>query len=293
MSGALAGRRVIITGAGRGIGRAYARAMAAEGARVVVNDLGVDLGGRDSEGSPAGEVVREIRAAGGIAIASDADVSDFEQAGSLVELAVAEFGGLDALVNNAAIEFRGEVIDHSSADWDRVMSVNARGSFNCARRAAPVLREQGHGAIVNTTSGAFWEGTEGVAAYAASKAAVFSLTLTLHSELAPLGITSNAIAPNATRTRMVDAWIAQLVASGRGSEDEVAAEYGIQAPDNLAALAIALCSGALRGVSGRVFEVWGDRIHVVQPPTRGEGLERGGRDWSVSTLLEELPKLAR
>jgi len=284
---------VLITGAGRGIGRAYARAMAAEGACVVVNDLGVDLAGDDSGDSPAGAVAQEIRSAGGTAIASEADVSDFEQAGALIESAVAEFGGLDALVNNAAIEFRGEVIEHGPADWDRVMSVNARGSFNCARQAAPVMREQGHGAIVNTTSGAFWEGTEGVAAYAASKAAVFSLTLTLHSELAPMGITSNAIAPNATRTRMVEAWIAQRVASGRGSEDEVAAEFGIQDPDNLAALAIALCSGDLSDVSGHVFEVWGARIHVIEPPARGAGLERGGEEWSVQTLLDELPKLTR
>ena len=289
----LAGRRVLITGAGRGIGRAYAFAMAAEGAQVVVNDLGVDLAGRGSDDAPAVAVAEKIRAAGGTAIASEADVADFEQAGALIQCAVAEFGGVDALVNNAAIEFRGEVVDHGPADWDRVMSVNARGSFNCARWVAPVMRDQGHGTIVNTTSGAFWEGTEGVAAYAASKAAVFSLTLTLHTELSPMGITANAIAPNATRTRMVDAWIEQLVASGRGSEDEVAAEYGIQEPGNLTALAITLCSGALPGVSGRVFEVWGDRIHMVEPPTRGPGLERGGAEWSVSTLLEQLPKLAR
>ena len=293
MSGALAGKRVLITGAGRGIGRAYALGMAEEGARVVVNDLGVDLAGRATDDSPAQAVVEEIRAAGGEASASEADVSDREQADALVDGAVADLGGLDAIVNNAAIEFRGDIGEHDSTAWDRVMAVNARGSFNCARRAASVMREQRHGAIINTTSGAFWEGTEGVAAYAASKAAVFSLTLTLHTELSPLGITSNAIAPNATRTRMVDAWIGQLVESGRGSEEEVAAEYGIQDPSNLTALAIALCSGAMPGVSGRIFEVWGDRIHRVEPPSRGARLDRGGANWSVARLIAELPELER
>ncbi|NRA00659.1 MAG: SDR family oxidoreductase, partial [Myxococcales bacterium] len=180
---------------------------------------------------------------------------------------------------------------HSPADWERVMAVNARGTFNCAHCAVPILREQGRGAIVNTTSGAFWEGTENVAAYAASKAAVFALTLTLHSELERFGVTSNAIAPNATRTRMVESWIEQLVESGSGSEAEVVAEYGIQSPENLAPLAITLCADAGRGISGHVFEVWGDRIHVVSPPTRGAGLEREGKTWSLASLAESLPKL--
>ena len=291
MTGVLADKTIIVTGAGRGIGRAYALAMAAEGARVVVNDLGVDLLGRDPSASLADAVVDEIREAGGSAVADASDVSDFDAAGRLIAAAVGEFGGLDVIVNNAAIEFRGGVAAHSPADWERVMAVNARGTFNCAHCTVPILREQGRGAIVNTTSGAFWEGTENVAAYAASKAAVFALTLTLHSELERFGVTSNAIAPNATRTRMVESWIEQLVESGSGSEAEVVAEYGIQSPENLAPLAITLCADAGRGISGHVFEVWGDRIHVVSPPTRGAGLEREGKTWSLASLAESLPKL--
>jgi NAD(P)-dependent dehydrogenase (short-subunit alcohol dehydrogenase family) len=291
MTGALSNKTVVITGAGRGIGRAYALAMAAEGARVVVNDLGVDLVGGDPDASPADAVVGEIRDAGGIAIANHDDISDSDAAGQLVAAAVGEFGGLDALVNNAAIEFRGDLETHSPGDWDRVMAVNARGTFNCVRQAAPVMREQGRGAIVNTTSGAFWEGTEGVAAYAASKAAVFALTLTQHSELARFGITSNAVAPGATRTRMVESWLEQLTAAGGGSEEELLAEYGIQLPENLAPLAITLCSDAGRDISGQVFEVWGDRIRVVSPPTRGRDLERTGDTWSLAALAKALPKL--
>jgi len=282
---------VAITGAGRGIGRAYAHAMAAEGANVLVNDLGADIEGHGEDRSPADEVVREILESGGAAVADHGDVSDFEAAGALVERAVEHFGGLDALINNAAIDHRGLFEEHSVADWDRVMAVNARGSFNCARHAVPVMRKRGRGAILNTTSGGFWEGTEGVVAYNASKAATFSLTLTQHTELRKYGITSNCIAPNATRTRMVENWIESLSRSTDRAEQEVLAEWGIQAPANLAPLAIVLCSDAGRQISGNIFEVWEGRISVVEPPQRGASIERDGDAWNPELLAEALPKL--
>jgi len=265
--------------------------MAAEGAAILVSDLGVDAGGHGENRSPADEVVGEIRESGGLAVADYGDVSDFEAAGALVERAVEHFGGLDSLINNAAVDYRGLLEEHAPADWDRVMAVNARGSFNCVRHAVPVMRRRGRGTILNTTSGAFWEGTEGVAAYSASKAAVFALTLTQHTELRKYGIASNCIAPNATRTRMVDNWIEELSKSTQRAEAEVMAEWGIQTPANLAPLAIALCSDAGQQISGHIFEVWENRISIVQPPQRGASLERDGDTWDPERLAEALPKL--
>lgn len=292
MSRRLEGKRIIVTGAARGIGRAYALAMASEGARVVVNDIGADiLGTSEPDVSSAATVVSEIEARGGEALASSSDVADPQGARELVAHAREAFGGLDALVNNAAIDFRGSIEAHEPADWDRVMGVNARGTYNCVRSAIPLFKAQGEGIILNTTSGAFWDGTEGVAAYAASKAAVFALTLTQHTELASLGIRSNCIAPNATRTRMVDSWLEHLSKTTDRAEAEVIAEYGIQPPENLAPLAIALCTDGLSHVSGRVFEVWSDRISLIEPPMRGPGIEREGDAWQVDSLVARLPEL--
>jgi NAD(P)-dependent dehydrogenase (short-subunit alcohol dehydrogenase family) len=287
----LARKVVAITGAGRGIGRSYALAMAREGACVVVNDLGTDLQGSGQAAAPSDDVVEEIRAAGGQAIANYADVSLEAGARSIVEAATGAYGRLDALVNNAAIEFRGTLEEHSADVFARVMGVNVTGSFNCAKAAIPVMLEQGAGAIINTTSGACWEGTEGVAAYSASKAGVFSLTLTQHSELGKRGISCNCIAPNATRTRMVDSWIAQLSERGQQPEEEIMAEWGIQSAENLAPLAVFLCSDAGRSVSGNVLEVWGDRIVRIAPPGRGASLARDGTEWDFEALAAGLPRL--
>ncbi len=282
MSGRLQGLTVIITGAGRGIGRAYAVAMAREDARVVVNDLSRD---------EASEVTEEIRREGGQAEADHTDISDFEAVAALMERTDLDWGGVHGLVNNAATEFRGGIADHTAADWDTVMAVNARGSFNCAHHAAKVMMKQGRGAIVNTTSGAFWDGTEGVAAYSASKAAVFSLTLSLNTEFSPQGITSNCIAPNVTRTRMLDSWIEQLSANSDHAEEEILAQWGVQQPSNLAPLAIVLCSDDGRSISGRIFEIWNDKIYLMRPPSRGAHVERSGEEWELDSLAKALSSL--
>ncbi len=289
----LAGRVVAITGAGRGIGRAYALAMAREGARIVVNDLGTNLVGSSESVGPAAEVVDEIETAGGTAVSNTADVSTEDGARSIVDDARREFGRLDAMVNNAAIEFRGTLEEHSAKTFERVLSVNVMVSFNCMKAAMPLMLKQGSGAIVNTTSGAFWEGTEAVAAYSASKAGVFSLTLSGHSELVERGIACNCIAPGATRTRMVDAWISQLSKKSNQSEEAVMTEWGIQTAENLAPLAVFLCSEAGRAVSGNVFEVWGDRILLVSRPSRGESIDREGDEWTFETLANRLPGLTK
>ena len=290
--GWLDGRVVAITGAGRGIGRSYALEMAREGAHVIVNDLGTDLEGRGESRAPAQEVAAEIEAGGGSAIASLADVASEAGAESIVALAREHFGRLDALVNNAAVEFRGSLEEHSAAVFDRVLAVNVRGTFNCVRAAIPLLRERETAAIVNTTSGASWEGTEGVAAYSASKAAVLALTLTQHNELARHGIRSNCLSPGATRTRMLDAWLTQVSTEQGRSESDIAREYGIQTTDNLAPLAVYLCSDASREISGRAFEVAGDRIVEVSPPARGASITRTTESWTVEEIATNLPELS-
>lgn len=282
---------IAITGAGRGIGRSYALAMAREGAHVIVNDLGTDLEGRGKSAMPAGEVAAEIEAAGGSAIANLADVSTVAGAESIVADARAHFGRLDALVNNAAVEFRGSLQDHSAADFDRVFEVNVRGTFNCVRAAIPLLRERETAAIVNTSSGASWEGTEGVAAYGASKAAVFALTLTQHNELSRYGIRSNCLSPGATRTRMLETWLKQASADQGKEEADIVREFGIQTTENLAPLAVYLCSDESRDVSGRAFEVAGDQIIEVSPPRRGAFVRRESESWTFDEIAKSLPEL--
>lgn len=288
---ALEDRVVVITGAGRGIGRAYALAMAQAGARLVVNDRGTDLEGRDTSEGPADAVVAEIEAVGGHAVASHADVASEVGARSIIAAARDAFGRVDALVNNAAIEFRGALDEHTSAIFDRVLAVNVRGTFNCFRAALPLMRAQRSGMILNTTSGASWEGTEGVAAYAASKAAVLSLTLTQHNELNGSGISVNCLSPGATRTRMLDAWLDQITNENGRTEEDVAREYGIQTADNLAPLAVYLCSRTGGAISGGVFEVAGERIVRVAPPERRESIARAGERWSVEEIAARLPEL--
>jgi len=262
--------------------------MAAEGARVVANDLGVEVTGAEGSADAAAMVVSEIRAAGGEAIANAEDISEPAGAAALMRAASDGFGGLDVLVNNAAIDYRNSLETHGAGEWDRVMAVNARGTLLCVQQAVSRMRSRGGGVILNTTSGAFWEGTEGVAAYSASKAAVFALTLTQHTELAASGIRSNCISPNATRTRMLDTWLERLARESQRSEADVVAEYGIQPPENLAPLAVFLCSDASAGISGRIFEVQGDRIHEILPPQRGLCVEREGAVWDPDALSRVL-----
>jgi len=291
-AGRLAGRVVAVTGAGRGIGRAYVLALAREGARVVVNDLGTDLEGGGRDGALAEEVVEEIQRVGGEAVSNHADVSTEDGARSVVEDALAAWGRLDAVVNNAAIEFRGEIEEHSRSVFERVLAVNVLGTFLCAKAAIPCMREQGGGVILNTTSGAFWEGVEGCSAYSASKAAIFSLTLSQHSELARYGIDCNCIAPNATRTRMVESWIARLARETDEPEEEVIRRWGIQSPENLAPVVTFLCSEAARGVSGNVLEVWGDRIVRIAAPSRQRSFSREADAWTFEELARGIREIS-
>src|ERR1700678_405113 len=199
----LEGRVAVVTGAGRGIGRDIALCLAAEGARVVVNDVGVSLGGEGTGEDPAADVCREIESAGGTAVPNHDSVSDFEAAGRIIAAAVDSFGSVDIVVNNAGIVRDRTIVTMDEADYDAVIGVHQKGTFNTVRHAAPLMKEAGYGRIVNITSSAGLRGNFGQTNYGAAKAAIMGMTFVWALELGRYGITVNAVAP-AGLTRMTE-----------------------------------------------------------------------------------------
>jgi len=195
------GRVAIVTGAGRGIGREHALMMASEGAKVVVNDVGASLSGEATEERPAEEVCKEIEAAGGTAVPNFDSVSDFNGAAGIVKTAVDAFGKVDILVNNAGIIRDKSLVKMDESDFDAVIAVHLKGSFNCTRHAAPLMKEAGYGRIINITSSAGLRGNFGQTNYGAAKAGLMGMTFVWAIELAKYGVTVNAMAP-AGATRM-------------------------------------------------------------------------------------------
>jgi NAD(P)-dependent dehydrogenase (short-subunit alcohol dehydrogenase family) len=288
MSRICEGRIVIVTGAGRGIGRAHALEFARQGAKVVVNDLGVAADGRDASGGPADEVVEEIRALGGEALANGADVADWEATRALVAETVDTFGGLDVVVNNAGFLRDRMFVSAEEDEWDAVVRVHLKGHFCTARHAAEYWRGQSKagravdGRIINTSSGAGLQGSVGQSAYSAAKGAIASLTLVQAAEMGRYGVTANAIAP-AARTRMTEAIFSDMAAPEKGVFDE-------NAPENISPLVVWLGSAQSREVSGRVFEVKGGLIGTSDGWRDGPVVDKGRR-WEpdeVGTAVHEL-----
>ena len=199
--GLLDGRVAVVTGSGRGIGREFALCMAREGAKVVINDVGVSLDGQGTDDDPAAQVCKEIAGLGSEAVPNYDSVTDFDGAARIVQAAVDSFGQLDILVNNAGIVRDRTLVKMSEEDFDAVLGVHLKGSFNCARHAAPVMKEAGYGRIINITSSAGLRGNFGQTNYGAAKAALMGLTFIWSMELGRSGITVNAVAP-AGATRM-------------------------------------------------------------------------------------------
>ncbi|MET8678183.1 3-oxoacyl-ACP reductase [Streptomyces sp. NPDC004647] len=269
----LSGRAAIVTGAGRGLGRAEALELARLGADVVVNDFGQP--GRDGSGeasaAPAEEVVAEIRAAGGQAVAHLGDVADFEQARALVRLAVDTYGSLDILVNNAGILRDRMVFSMTEDEWDSVIRVHLKGHFNTTHFAAAYWRERSkaaggpvYGRIVNTSSEAFLAGSAGQPNYAAAKGGIVGLTTSTALGLSKYGVTANAICPRA-RTRMTADVFAGIPATGAG---EVPGDGGIDAlaPEHVSPLVGYLASPSAAKVNGQVFVVHGGMVAIVERP---------------------------
>jgi NAD(P)-dependent dehydrogenase (short-subunit alcohol dehydrogenase family) len=290
MSGICDDRVVIVTGAGRGIGRAHALEFASQGARVVVNDLGAEVDGSGGSTGPAGEVVEEIRSMGGDAIANGDDVSDWKGARRLVDLAIEHFGRLDTLVNNAGILRDRMLVNMTEEEWDAVLRVHLKGTFGPLRWAAAHWRELAKegkavdASVVNTSSGSGLYGNPGQTNYGAAKAGIASLTIIASRELERYGVRVNAIAP-AALTRMTENLGLSLV-----SGDSKPEHFDAMAPENIAPLVVWLGSNESTGVSGRVFNVAGGRISVAEGWSRGPEVDQGDR-WDPAELTTVVPDL--
>ncbi|HZA09437.1 SDR family oxidoreductase [Mycobacterium sp.] len=278
--GLVDGRVVVVTGAGRGIGRSHALAFATEGARVVVNDIGVGLDGSAGE-NPAQQVVDEITAVGGEAITNGDDIADWNGAANLIQTAVDNFGGLDVLVNNAGFIRDRMLANTSEEEWDAVIRVHLKGHFAPLRHAAQYWRAESKegrpvdARIINTSSAAGLQGSVGQGNYSAAKAGIAALTLVAAAEMGRYGVTVNAIAP-AARTRMTEKVFAETMARPEDGFDAMAAE-------NVSPLVVWLGSAESRDVTGKVFEVEGGLIRVAEGWAHGPQVDKGAR-WNPAEL---------
>ena len=274
MGGICEGRVVVVTGAGRGIGRGHALEFARQGACVVVNDLGAQVDGTGRSDGPAGEVVDAIRAFGGEAVANGEDVADWEGAGRLIAAALDAFGRLDVVVNNAGFLRDRMIVSMSESDWDDVVRVHLKGHFCPTRHAAAYWRERSKagedvdGRVINTSSGAGLLGSVGQGNYSAAKAGIAAFTLVAAAEFSRYGVTVNAIAP-AARTRMTEGVFASMVKPEQG--------FDAMDPENIAPLVVWLGSSQSREVTGRVFNVEGGILGVAEGWTDGPRLDKGSR----------------
>ena len=285
----LRGRVAVVTGAGRGIGRATALELARQGAAVVVNDVGTELDGAGRDASLAARVAAEIEAAGGRAAASGESVAEWGSAQRIVATALERFGAVDVLVNNAGLSAGAPVFELEPALFERVVASHLHGSFYCMRAAAPHMKARGWGRIVNLVSRAGIIGVPGTAAYGAGKGGVFGLTNVASRDLAPFGVTVNAVNPSSTDTRMV----ARAIEAGRaaGGDAALRAENlaaAMQRPEDVAVLIAALCSEAAAGLTGQLFFVAKSRVALFQPLTLAQSREKEG-PWTAEELAKELP----
>ena len=290
VTGICEGRVVVITGAGRGIGREHAIEFARQGAKVVVNDLGAEVDGTGSSDGPAGEVVAEVRAAGGQAVANGDDVADWDGAKRLIATAVDTFGGLDVLVNNAGILRDRMLVNMTEAEWDAVIRVHLRGTFAPTRWAVDHWRnrvkagETNDARIINTTSPSGIYGNVGQTNYGAAKAGIASMTVIAAMELGRYGVTVNAIAP-AALTRMTE-----NLGFGQSDSERKPDAFDPNDPANIAPLVVWLGSEASAGITGRVFNVHGGHISVAEGWVAGPGVDKKDR-WESAELGDVIPGL--
>jgi len=286
MAKLLEGKVAVVTGAGRGIGRGEAMALAAAGAKVVVNDLGGGGDGVGSDAAPAQQVVNEIKAAGGEAVASLDSVAEAQAAERIIQTAVDHFGRIDILVNNAGILRDRMVFNMSDEEWDIVLKVHLYGHFYCARAACRHMRAQKWGRIINTSSTAGLGSTFGQANYGAAKEGIVGLTRQIARDMAKYNATCNAIRPTAaTRLTLSPELIANWERAGL---TDIKARVEANQPDDISPFIIFLCSEAAANISGRTFNVFGGEISLYSEPLLERTIFKKGR-WTVEELLDVVP----
>ncbi|MEO5838963.1 MAG: SDR family oxidoreductase [Acidimicrobiales bacterium] len=282
------GRVVVITGAGRGLGRSHALAFAREGAKVVVNDLGGAPDGSGASTGPAHDVVDEIRAMGGEAVANADDVADFDAAAGIIKTALDTFGRLDVVVNNAGILRDRMFVNIQPDEWDATIRVHLRGHFCVGRHAASYWRDQAKAGetvdarLINTSSGAGLMGSVGQTAYAAAKAGIAAMTVVQAVELGRYGVTANGLAPSA-RTRLTEGVFNDMM-------KEVDSGFDAMDPDNISPLVVWLGSAESRDVTGRLFEIEGGVLSVCDGWQHGPRIEKDRR-WEPSEVGPALREL--
>ena len=280
----LDGKVAVVTGAGRGIGREHALALARAGAKIVVNDLGASLAGEGADAGPAHDVVREIEALGGEAVANGENVADFAGAKRLIDGTVAAFGRLDILVNNAGILRDRMLVNMEEHEWDAVIDVHLKGHFAPTRHAAAHWRERSKAAdhvsarVINTSSPSGVFGNVGQVNYGAAKAGIVGFTLIAAQELQRYGVTVNAIAPNA-RTRMTEAAFGEIPPPEEG--------FDPADPANNSPIVVALCADEAQDITGQVFFVYGGVVNMLSGWEAGE-LFASDERWDPDALLQEL-----
>lgn len=291
----LKGRVAIVTGSGRGIGRAHALALAAEGAKVVVNDVGAERNGTGSSQSPADEVVAAIKSQGGEAVASHDSVADFAAARRIVQSAIDHYGRLDILVNNAGIFWHFLIHEMPEEAWDRVIGVHLKGTFNMCRHAAPIMMQQRYGRIINTASSQ-WRNPEGRVNYGAAKGGIVSLTWDLAFELRDYGITVNAVAPMADTHRpgapqsTHGDTLKRAGLTRKKSADEQGDERA--SPEFVSPIVVYLATEQAAHVNGLVFRAGGGKIGLYSHPTDVATIYRDWRKegpWPLDELEKILP----
>ncbi|MBI4596563.1 MAG: SDR family oxidoreductase [Candidatus Tectomicrobia bacterium] len=282
MAKVLEGKVAVVTGAGRGIGRGEAMALAAAGAKVVVNDLGGAADGTGGDAAPANVVVNEIKAQGGAAVSNFDSVSDPDGAEKIIQTAINNFGRIDILINNAGILRDRMVFNMTNEEWDIVQKVHMYGHFYCTRSACKYMRQQKWGRIVNTSSSAGLGETFGQANYGAAKEGIVGLTRQVARDMGRYGVTCNALRPSAaTRLTMTpelkEAW-------KKAGQDILVERLEALNPEDIAPLVVFLCTDAASNINGRTFAVGGGEISLYTEPIKERTIYKIGR-WTVEELL--------
>ena len=296
MGQTLKGKNAVVTGAGRGIGKAIALQIAAEGGNVVVNDLGIARDGSGQDTSPADEVVAQLKKMGGAAVANYDSVADFDAAERIIKTCVDNFGRIDILVNNAGFLRDRMIFNMSEVEWRSVLAVMADGAFNCSRHACILMRKQKGGRIINITSDA-WRGTVGHANYGAGKAAIVGLTRATAREMGKYRVTCNAVAPMAATRMTLDDDVIQgikkRVEAGVMAKEQADAMLGMPGPEGAAPMIVYLATDEAANINGQVFHSEAGRVSIYSEPVETHPIQRDFKReglFSVDELIKRVPK---